>query len=57
MTATYPFGNLLKKQWWLWGARVFSYLVGTTGAAAKKSLLMFAITVKGESLHGLPMPT
>jgi len=36
MTATYPFGNLLQKQWWLLGARAFSYLAGTTGAAAKK---------------------
>jgi len=37
MTATYPFGNLLQKQWWLLrSARAFSYLAGTTGAAAKK---------------------
>ena len=36
MNATYPFGNLLQKQWWLWAARAFSYLAGTTGAAAKK---------------------
>jgi len=36
MTATYPFGNLLQKQWWLRSARAFSYLAGTTGAAAKK---------------------